>query len=387
MIGALMKGMFARRPERRKSARKAKPSGFMAKVTLAADRYAFAWPVRQGLYRHLAAQVRNGVPVEDALEMYRSRLQRRGKVSSDKIVADVIRRMRDGSTLAEAMQKWVPNDEFGVIESGELSGNLPEGLELIVDAKRRLQSVKAAIKGAMTTPAVYVLLVYGVMFTIGQLVPELESTLPRERATGMVYALYVAGEITNSWWMLLPVSAAVGIAAAVVATLPKWTGPRRVKAENWFPYSFYRDLQGYTWLIGFAALLKAGQPDVEILKRQKEGATPWLKERLHSIWWRMDNGKSLPASLLAKGRNGAPSFGFPNPDIVDEIESMAGFADFPDRIVIIAREWAQELQEETVAKAKRFGFYAEMLMYMIMGLLFMAMNSLSSQIGGGVPVM
>ena len=171
----------------------------------------------------------------------------------------------------------------------------------------------------------------------------------------------------------------VALAALVVYSLPRWTGKYRVMAENYFPYSFYRDIQGYAWLMSFTALLRAGMADVAILKLQGKHASPWMTERLNAIWWRMDNGSSLPDALLAKARGGVP-LGFPNPDIVDDIASMSGFSDFPERISKIAITWAVELEESVRQKATRFGAIAEAAMYGVIALLLVSVNSMSEQL-------
>lgn len=366
---------LARQPSR-------KPKGMTARITAAGDRMAFAWPVREALYRHMSVQHSNGIPVEVALDTFRARLQRRKKMSSDKIVADVARRMRDGSTLAAALTAWIPQDEVSIISSGELSGNLSRSLDLVIEAKRRIARVNGALKTSMVSPAIYMVAVYGMLWGIGKYVtPGLEQALPKEKAQGLVSGLYAAGDFANSWWALLPPLVLAACIAWVVRSLPKWTGRSRVAAEKVFPYSFYRDIQGYTWLMSFSALLRAGMADVEILKRQTAQSTPWLKERLHALWWRMDNGTSLPAALMAKGKGGMPAFGFPSPDIVDDIGSMAGFGDFPERIAVLAVQWADELERATLARAKAFGFAMEILMYAVMGFLMVAINSMSTQIG------
>lgn len=359
-----------------------KPKGLVARITAAGDRMAFAWPVREALYRHMSAQVGNGVTVEVALDTFRARLQRRKKMSSDKIVADVARRMRDGSTLAAALSAWIPQDEIGVISSGELSGNLSRSLDLVIEAKRRIARVNSALKSSMVSPMIYIAAVYGMLWAIGKYVtPGLEQALSKEKAHGLVSGLYAAGDFANSWWAILPPLVLVFGIAWIVRSLPTWTGQGRIAAERVFPYSFYRDIQGYTWLMSFSALLRAGMADVEILKRQTTQSSPWLKERLHALWWRMDNGASLPAALLAKGKNGMPAFGFPNPDIVDDISSMAGFSDFAERIAVLAVQWADELESSTLARAKAFGFGMEILMYAVMGLLMIAINAMSTQMG------
>jgi type II secretory pathway component PulF len=338
--------------------------------------------VREALYKHLAAQVGNGVAVEAALDTFRARLQRRGKVSSDKIVADVARRMRDGATLANSLSQWVPPEEIGVISSGEMSGNLPRSLGLVIEAKKRIARVNSALRSAMVAPAIYMLAVYGMLWAVGVFVtPSLQQVLQKEKTSGIVYGLYVASDLANSMWALLPPLVFACLVFLVVKSLPLWTGRRRIVAERFFPYSFYRDINGYTWLMGFTALLRAGMADVEILKRQLARAQPWLKERLYSLWWRMENGASMPEALLAKGKNGMPPFGFPNPDIVDDIASMHGFPDFPEKIATLATQWAEELEETTLARAKAFGFWMEMVMYAVMGLLMVAINAMSTQIG------
>lgn len=364
------------------SKRAGRPRGLGARITAAGDRMAFAWPVREALYRHLSAQVGNGIPVEVALDTFRARLQRRKKVSSDKILAGVTRRMRDGSTLATALTAWIPQDEVSVISSGELSGNLPRSLDLVIEAKRRMMRVNSALKTSMVSPAIYTAAVYGMLWAIGKYVtPGLEQALPKEKSQGLVYALYSAGDFANSWWAILPPVVLACAIAWIVRSLPRWTGRGRVAAERVFPYSFYRDIQGYTWLMSFSALLRVGMADVEILKRQAMSATPWLKERLHALYWRMDNGASLPAALMDRGKNGMPAFGFPNPDIVDDIGSLAGFSDFPERIAVLAVQWADELESATLARAKSFGFVMEIAMYAVMGLLMIAINSMSTQMG------
>jgi type II secretory pathway component PulF len=368
--------------KRRRNTPRKKSKGFQAGLIAWGDRMAFNWKVREALYRHLSAQVGNGVTTESALETFRARLQRRKRVSSDKIIADVSRRMRDGSTLAKALGQWIPRDEIGIITSGELSGGLPRALNLVIESRRRVNRVNRAIRQALRSPMIYMVAVYAMLWTIGAFVtPSLQQALPHERTQGIVSGLYSAGDFANSWFALLPPFLLISLVAAVIYSLPRWTGKHRIWAEQFFPYSFYRDTEGYAWLMSFSALLQAGVADVEILRRQMELASPWLKERLYALWWRMENGSSLSAALLAKGKNGMPPFGFPNPDIADDISSMHGFGDFPEKISVLAMQWAEELEVSTLDFAHRFGFWVEMFMYAVMILMIVAINAMSTQMG------
>lgn len=363
-----------------KNRRTAGSQSLKTKIVKLGDTLAFNWSVREGLYKHLSAQVGNTIPIEVALDNYRLRLKRRGRISSDKIVGDISRRMRDGSSLANALAHWVPVEEVSIINSGELSGNLPSSLDLLIESKRRSTSVKNEAKAAMVRPVIYAVVVFGFVWFIGRFVIDsLKSTLPEERAQGMALYMFKAGNFANSWYAVIPPILILILVVGVIYSLPRWTGKYRVKAENYFPYSFYRDIQGYAWLMSFTALLRAGMADVAILKQQGKHASPWLKERLDSIWWRMDNGSSLPDALLAKAKGGLP-LGFPNPEIVDDIASMSGFSDFPDRISKIAIAWAVELEVTVRQKAIRSGAIAEVAMYGVIALLLVSVNSVSEQL-------
>ena len=348
----------------------------------AVDRLAFSWRVREALYRHLSAQVSNGITIEAALDAFRVRLTRNKRKSSAAIVGSVSRRMRDGASLASALLAWVPQDEASLITSGELAGNLPRALDLIIESTRRIEAVNRALKAAMVTPVFYLIAVYGTVWAIGRYVsPALEQALPKHKASGLIYGLYVAGDLANSWWSIVPILSMSLIVYTVIRSLSKWTGRGRILAERVFPYSFYRDVQGYRWLMSFVALLRAGMPDTEILSRQMPTATPWLKERLYSLWWHMSNGSSLPDALMAKGKGGRPPFGFPNPDMVDDIASMAGFADFYERISKWTDHAADDLERVTKARIKAYGIAMELMMYAVIGILMVAINSMSVQLG------
>ncbi|HEY0843438.1 type II secretion system F family protein [Methylotenera sp.] len=345
------------------------------------NKMAFNWKIREGLYNHLASQVGNEVTIEKALETFRARLVRNNKMTSEKIIGDVMRKMRDGSTFSNALTRWVPQDEIIIINSGEVSGNLPNALELVVVAQNRLISVNNAIKSAVTSPLIMMTVTYGTLWFIGKYVtPGLQQALPKEKAIGMTHWLYVVSDLANSYWAFLPPIILILFAILIIKSLPKWTGKNRIYAENFFPYSFYRDNQGYKWLMGFSSLLRAGMSDVEILKRQSDLANPWLKERLQAIKQRMDNGNHLQTALLSKGNNGLPPFGFPNPDIVDDISSIADFPDFPEKAVKLATQWAERIEESTLKAAARFGFWMEMVMYSVMAILMVAINEMTTQL-------
>jgi hypothetical protein len=89
----------------------------------------------------------------------------------------------------------------------------------------------------------------------------------------------------------------------------------------------------------------------------------------------MLNGESLAKALI--GTN----YGFPSPDMIDDIESMSDFTDFPERIAARVRQWADELQYRTAKNVKIMGFAFDLIMYALILLVLVGINGVSTQMG------
>jgi type II secretory pathway component PulF len=340
----------------------------------------FDWAVRKALYRHLAIQSANGVPLERAIDSFLPRLYRNRKNIAAGIISTVSRRFRDGAPLADALDGYVPLDELAVIRSGEQGGTLSDSLALIIQSVDGVRRVQAAIRRAAFTPTVYSIATFVLLWIIGRYVlPDLQQALPVQRAQGTVAILYALGDIANSLWAILPPLLLLAITAWLYWAMPNWTSPKRLIAERYFPFSFYRDTTGFRWLMSFTSLLGAGVPDVEILQMQARSASPWLSQRLRTFHRAMINGTSLSGALFTRTKD-RRTYGFPNPDIVDDIASFDGFPDFHINIQSLAREWAHDLEERTLLWTTQMGFSCEIALFAIMGFLMVAINDLSTQI-------
>lgn len=129
-------------------------------------------------------------------------------------------------------------------------------------------------------------------------------------------------------------------------------------------------------------MIEAGIPDVHILERQVETASPWLRERLRHIRFRMtEGGLNLAQALEAKGPGKLPPFDFPNPQIIFRIRSIVALKDFHAKVSRVAERWSGEIERQAVKQARSFGFYAEFAMYALMGFLMYAINSVTTQLG------
>lgn len=340
------------------------------------NRAAFNWRVRAALYRHLSVQIDNNINQITALENFRRRLTRQKRKSCAIVIDDIIRRMKNGTQISAALRVWVPIDEAFTISGAETAGNISAAFDLLLQSKARESNVKRAMISAFTTPLIYLCAIYGMLWAIGMFfLPSIEQVMPASKVHGLGAILYGFGNFATSFWMFLPLSLIAGLVIWVFWALPNWTSLHRIKFEEYFPFSFYRDIKGYVWLITFSSMLRAGMSDTKVLLDQSRMASPWLQQRLLAARRRMINGDGLSKALQNTGYN------FPSPDMVDDIDSMVDFDDFPDRITKRAAQWADDLEADVKSRIRILGFCFDMVMYGIILIVLLGMNSLSIQMG------
>lgn len=122
----------------------------------------------------------------------------------------MIDRVQSGMTMNESLRAYYGNftdAECSIIEAGERTGKLNQGLLQVADQVEKVDSITRKVKGAMTYPAV---LIIGMILVIAVLmvkvIPSLlvffgdPETLPE--STKMILA--VSNFISSSWlWLLL----------------------------------------------------------------------------------------------------------------------------------------------------------------------------------------
>lgn len=350
----------------------------------AADRWSFNWEMRRQLYQHLSAKLNNSVTLEKALEDFKKRLVRKKKKSQLKIIDDILRVMKDGTRADDAFSRWIPPMEASLFSSGIEDGKLPQALNIIIRVEGSRRRIAKAYRGAGLRPLYLGALLYLAFWTVGYYIaPMLQTTLPEAQAQGLGASLYVVARVVQSPLMIaIPVLAAVGYIALQLSKA-RWTGRYRLFAEATLStYGLYRDLEGYAWLKSFVGLMRAGKTEVEAMQFQLQHATPYIAERLSTYRRKLLDGESLYSALISGGRylRRGIGFEFPNPDVVDDIGSLDGSADFDERIEAIADEWAEKLEESAVAKAKAMGFAFDIVMYLVVIYLVLAVNSMQDQL-------
>ena len=338
------------------------------------------WSVRKRFYERAATQVQNGRPLSAVLEEFRGQLEQRGRKKLAGEWRAVAARMRDGRTLAEAFGKKIPRMEYGMLDTGEKSGSLPDAMRMIVTVEERIGRVRNKLLASFTSPAVYFATLYGTLLIIAlKVVPVFAVVIPPQKWEGWASVMYVMAEMTVSF-MGLAVALLVAVAIALaVWSLPRWNGKLRTNLDGWlFPYSIYRDIAGYDWLMRFAALLASGVPDTAILEDQIRGASPWLRHRLVAIHNGIRNGLDLGSAMRRAGTR------FPSQDLIDEIAAYAAFKDFDKKIVLVADQYAEQLERRLTMLSVGLGLVFTFLMFMAFVVVQLGSNDISSQLSNTI---
>src|SRR5215204_985778 len=164
--------------------------------------------------QQLTRLLKASLPLDRALEILTTLLEDR---RSRRIVGKLLERVRDGSTLADAMAREgdaFPSVCISMVRAGEEGGALREVLTRAADFLVRSEAIRQKVISALIYPAMLMLVAAGsIVLVLTFVLPQFEamfqdagSKLPA--ATRLVMAASTA--LREYWWVLL---AAVGIFA------------------------------------------------------------------------------------------------------------------------------------------------------------------------------
>lgn len=251
---------------------------------------------------------------------------------------------RQGQGLSEAMEGWVPSSELYMIRAGEESGTMAKSLASIQEMGQRAKEMREAVSYAIAYPTFMMILLSFVLYMFGvQLIQNMRETAPPKIIASMG-ALPAVSDFIAEWglWVL---GGVVLVIAVITATLPHWRGPLRSKFDMYPPWSWYRVLQGSSFLLGMSALLGAQVPLKRALEILEDQANPWLRERVASARQEVLKGRNLGEALRFGGYN------FPDPGVAVDLEILSERADVGTVIEDVTKEWIRDQIETMKAQA------------------------------------
>jgi general secretion pathway protein F len=180
-------------------------SGLMTRDLFAARR---SRPKEIALFiTELATLLRAGLPLARALSVL---IDASENPRMSQLVSDLLTRVRDGSSLADAMAAAggaFPNMHVSMVRAGEAGGTLDQILERLGNYMARAESLKESVKSALIYPMILLFLAGAtVIMLVTFVVPEFQP-LFLEAGQDLPFATRVvigAGEfMRDRWWLLL----------------------------------------------------------------------------------------------------------------------------------------------------------------------------------------
>jgi general secretion pathway protein F len=181
------------------------------------------------LITRLATLVSAGVPIESAVAILGGAS---AATPSARVTADLLRRLRAGTQLADAMAsapKSFPPLAISMIRAGELSGNLGPTLSRLGDYLRRSEEARQAIRSALIYPAILLAAAsVSVVIVFTAVLPALRPVVEAGGATlplPVQLAFGISDFVSGTWWLLLAAAAATALALHRLLATPQ--GQRR----------------------------------------------------------------------------------------------------------------------------------------------------------------
>ena len=213
--------------------------------------------------RQLAAFVRAGIPIIDAIETLRTDLK---NDRFRKVLADIAEALRGGETLSNAIAAHpdvFPSFYITILRSAELTGHVDSVLDQLASYIDRDENARRKIKAALTYPAiVFALAIVSVVIIVTMALPRFKSffsSLNAKLPLPTRVLLGITDFLSNFWWALA--GGTVLVAVGLFAVLRTERG-KRTRDAMLVKAPVFGDLVRFTIIERFcrilASLVKAG---------------------------------------------------------------------------------------------------------------------------------
>ncbi len=330
--------------------------------------------VRYRIYRKLEGMLKTNEALSRSLDRLYQNMTEMGKYPqrpSAIALREWFLKDRAGISLSQAMEGWIPDGELYMIRAGEESGTLAKALNSIQVMGKRGREMREAVTYAIGYPTFITLLVGFVIWTFGiNLIANMRANAPQNVVDSLGMIVPFSDFIGD--WGLYIVALIVIICITISVTMPYWRGQTRSKFDMYPPWSWYRVLQGSSFLLGLSSLLGSQVPLKRSLEILEEQGSPWIKERINAARQGVLRGQNLGEALRLSKMN------FPEPGVAIDLEILSDRADVGAVIEQVADEW---MQEQVDAMKMQAVFIRNAGMAIVGSIIAWAMMSIFSVVG------
>ena len=253
--------------------------------------------------RQFATLIGAGLPLSNSLHMIAEQTEDK---STKTLVEDISAQVEGGKTLHDAFAKHpdVFNKLYlSLIEAGEASGTLDIALRRLANQQEKDANMMSKIRGAMTYPAIVLLVIIVVVaFLMIQVVPQVDDlyrSVHKELPTLTQVMVNFSNFIMNWWWTILIV---IGFLVGFFMQFRKTDVGKRWLSKFKLHVPIFKGLFLRLYNARFARtmemLLSAGVPMLEAMKISAEAVNNILiEEQIAAAIVMVRSGKPLSVAL------------------------------------------------------------------------------------------
>lgn len=262
----------------------------------------FGMTKRIAMYEQISAMMNESMPIIDVIRDLEIIYKTENKNDPRVYMLGCWRKAmeQNGSILKEIVH-WVPESEVVMFKTAEETGEWVKCLESLIFQVEKQSEIKKAVLGQMGYPVFLSVFLILVLYGFGGFgVPMLSEMLPVERWPQFSMPLHDISVFiaTKIHYVLLFI---VIFLVVVFYVQAKYVGKGREYLDKFPPYSIYKAMQGASFLISLASLLKSGIPIIESVKIIESNSSPWMKSKIKDINRAFGKGETGAGALITKG--------------------------------------------------------------------------------------
>jgi type II secretory pathway component PulF len=250
----------------------------MSNLTGFTEAWAWFWIKRDKneIYDAVSASLQGGSAPQDALELMAQYAQERGSPSRATVLLKLADDIRNGASYAEGFAKIAAVDDLMLLSISKRTPDPSKLMANIADmSRRRALAVKSAIQ-----PNIYpcVILIMGVVTYVMlgvEILPGLLKVIPENKWPLAALTQFTAAQFLKTWWKFVA-AIIVAIFAALIYSLPRWTGPVRDAFDKLPIYGAYKSMAAGSFLYGMTYLTLANTDFLRALDTIKENSSAYI---------------------------------------------------------------------------------------------------------------
>lgn len=257
---------------------------------------------RIDLYEQIRAMTEEGIPIVDVItsleRIYKSENKNDRRVY---ILGRWRKAMENHGSILKEIIHWIPESEVVMFKTAEETGEWVKCLDSLIFQVEKQSEIRKVVISTMGYPVFLSIFLIGILYGFGKHgVPMLAGMLPVNKWPEFSMPLhdisvFIAGNIH------LVVAGIIGFFVIVFKLQNKYVGKARPYLDRVPPFNVYKAMQGASFLISLASLLKAGIPVIDAVKIIEGNSSPWVKSKIKNINKAFNRGDTGAGALIAGG--------------------------------------------------------------------------------------